>query len=840
MFPKIVNPLNIVLTQPIRKVLEEIFADYQQVIIRAEYGYGQSGSRVFEIRPVKLDGAELPTIIKIAHTTAIRQEWLAYQSCIENKLPMIAKIEGGPVYPPGNPLGGLRYALAGDGVFGVISLYEYCQRTAIENIKITLAQLFTAMNMLWKQNAVKPDLFLKTTYDSFLPANLIIERIESEFLPSNQPTWLSPATAQQKNWVIGDTVQFAGFTPIEVDLEAGRILLDSLDADNAFRFYLTGVSETTMFDVGRSIDEPIIGTIHETRHSLLTKRVEALFPSGTDVSARTLSIGHYPQLPNPLTTYRNILNRAYDTRVACIHGDFHGHNILIEEKSGRPHLIDFGKSHRDYVLRDLIQLEVNLLTALFPIVLTDPDKIPTSVHNFYTQLHCSVVNADNIMPPEYFSRPFIILRQLRETARSYLFHDNNWQEYYDGLSLHLLGSLKFQSLDGIACQILFWAAATIMQLRETPPDCHPANALDKQDSLSEKANSSETLEPSFMPPKTYQRLIGRVEEQNKIMVALRAPKIPPIVVIVGLGGMGKTALAREIVVLCQQEGLFDHIVWTSAKAEHFIGERAVEQGARFFDLDALLSDIGRQCDRIDIATMPTEQKKAAVAYLLAQQSIMVVMDNLETVLEHDAIVRHMVDIIGKGKLLITSRHRITHERAFTVELKGFPVEDGIVFLRTEGQERNIMPVVNASQESLLEIHTVAGGAPLALRLVVGQLSRQPLISVLQSLRQASAKGQDYEFYRFVYWHSWNLLGETSQMALVDLSVFPPIVGGAIMDVEAVSQLQTDTFWSAMDQLVTMSLADKTGSLGQERFALHPLTHYFILADITEEWSETNG
>jgi nucleoside-triphosphatase THEP1 len=350
------------------------------------------------------------------------------------------------------------------------------------------------------------------------------------------------------------------------------------------------------------------------------------------------------------------------------------------------------------------------------------------------------------------------------------------------------------------------------------------------------SSASQALGKS-LPPKAYHHLIGRSQEQDTILNALRAPDKRPLLVIVGLGGMGKTALAREVAERCRQEQLFDHLVWISAKTEHFVGERIVRQDEAIYDFDALLSDVARQCDRVDIATMPLGQKKTAVAHLLSQQRILIVLDNLETMPNYDDLVQQVGTILGRGKLLITSRHRISHDRAFTVELKGFPEEDGIAFLRAEGRERNVTAVVTAPINTLLQIQQDTGGAPLALKLVVGQVSRQPMDVVLKALKEASAQGQDYEFYRFIYWHSWNLLDEPGQMALVDMSVFPPVNGGAHADVEAVSQLEASRFWPAIDQLVTMSLVDKTGALSQERYALHPLTHYFILADITEEWAD---
>lgn len=372
--------------------------------------------------------------------------------------------------------------------------------------------------------------------------------------------------------------------------------------------------------------------------------------------------------------------------------------------------------------------------------------------------------------------------------------------------------------------------STISQVTQVVGDYHEHHHYPAAESFSEAL--------SYLPPKAYHRLVGRFNELDQIMNALRDPKRRPMVAVVGLGGIGKTALAREAAERCWEEKLFDHIVWTSSKAEHFVGEGILKTGISAYSFDELLSDVGRQCDRVDIPQMPAEQKRAAVQYLLANKRVLVVMDNLETVPESDKLVHDVFQILGQSKLLITGRHRVKHERVFTINLGGFPEEEGVMFLREESRERGIEIVAQAARPSLVEIHRVTGGAPLAMKLVIGQIGRQPMEAVLDTLRQASFTGQDYEFYRFVYHHSWEMLDMNARMALVDMSVFPPLTGGAVDDVQAVSQVESSAFWPAIDQLVIMSLVDKIGVIGQDRFALHPLTHYFILADITQEWAES--
>jgi hypothetical protein len=347
----------------------------------------------------------------------------------------------------------------------------------------------------------------------------------------------------------------------------------------------------------------------------------------------------------------------------------------------------------------------------------------------------------------------------------------------------------------------------------------------------------------YLPPKAYHRLVGRFDELERVMSALRDPKHRPMVAIIGLGGIGKTALAREVVERAWDEKLFEYVVWTSSKTEHFSSEDIGKTGASaqgegaVYGFDTLLSDIGRQCDRVDIAQMPPDQKQAAVKYLLAKKRVLVVMDNLETVPESEKLVADVFQILGQGKVLITSRHHVKHERVLALDLGGFPEDEGVTFLREESTVRGIEVVAQAGRPSLVEIHQVTGGAPLAMKLVVGQISRQPMDVVLDTLKEAAFKGQDYPFYRFVYQHSWDMLEMNARMALVDMSVFPPITGGAVGDVQAISQVEASALWPAMDQLVTLSLLDKIGVAGRERYALHPLTQYFIKSDITKEWAD---
>jgi|GEM_PF-6038888 len=78
-----------------------------------------------------------------------------------------------------------------------------------------------------------------------------------------------------------------------------------------------------------------------------------------------------------------------------------------------------------------------------------------------------------------------------------------------------------------------------------------------------------------LPSRRYTRLVGRQEEIETILEKLRTPDptASPVIAITGLGGIGKTALAYEVVERAMLEGLFNGLVWESAKPEELEGGR---------------------------------------------------------------------------------------------------------------------------------------------------------------------------------------------------------------------------------------------------------------------------
>lgn len=461
--------LNDNLPNGMKRVLRTMFSNYEKAMILSEFSDGLSGSRVLLVRPIQSTGPELRSVVKVDSVEAIQQEWKAYQTCIQHKLPRTAVIHGEPVYPPGSRLGGLWYSLAGDGVFDVINLTEYVKQSSVLEIEQVLQRLLKSLDGLWgPQKYVEPELHLQTAYDYFLPANLFIEvKAPSQ---GAEVHWLHPNTIKKHTWKVGDYVQFSGFYPVEIDREKKRILFN-MKGTSSFRLYLESISAVEEYEIGQEVYAPIDGKITQTRMGFLKEKMSEVVSAGEITTQTHFTLANGPQLPNPFMEVETILAQSFDAYKTCVHGDLHLKNILVGRNNGEIYLIDFGKSGRDYIMRDLLHLEMSIMTGVLAEKLTGNEALPEEVYGFYKSLHCAIAQSKAGEVSKNMVLPFAMLVRLRETARHYLFKANQWKPYYYALCLHLLGALKFSNLSDVAKQVAFWGSAAILKIVQDPPDC---------------------------------------------------------------------------------------------------------------------------------------------------------------------------------------------------------------------------------------------------------------------------------------------------------------------------------------------------------------------------------
>jgi len=327
----------------------------------------------------------------------------------------------------------------------------------------------------------------------------------------------------------------------------------------------------------------------------------------------------------------------------------------------------------------------------------------------------------------------------------------------------------------------------------------------------ERINKTLTTTVQNLPPRRFTHLIGREEEISTILQNLRDPDsaAQPIIAITALGGIGKTALAYEIVERSMLEKLFDGLVWESAKTEELEGNRIIPLSTSpFLSFETLVRVIANQLGHDNVLHLPPEEQINRVRHILQTGSYLIVVDNLETVEAYEELARQLHDLLSPSsasrpsRALITSRERLAIPYIYEYHIRGLSKPASIDFVKQEARNRDVPGIQQAGLPLINRIYKVTYGMPLAMKLLVSQfIAGIPLDTELDRLEGAKEDG----LYELIYMRLWFKLSIPAQKILIATAAFAASVARPML--QPVSKTSDDEFEAAIPELVRMSLID---------------------------------
>ncbi len=360
-----------------------------------------------------------------------------------------------------------------------------------------------------------------------------------------------------------------------------------------------------------------------------------------------------------------------------------------------------------------------------------------------------------------------------------------------------------------------------------------ANAQSVERALNKQDGTEETTElwPSTIPREYYYPLPGREKDLKRLLAALQDPRGVPAVVIDGLGGLGKTALAAEISRRAVIGRHFHGVIGESAKLQEFSGDEIVPVREAILNFDLLLDSLARQLGHWEIPVLKSEEKLITLAHLLHQQSYLVFVDNLETSENANALVAHLRPLLGVSRAIITSRKQVRQDYIQRLSLCGLDLADSLIFLEADMKQRGIHQL--PGRERLAEIHEVTGGAPLAMKLVVAQASFLNLDIILKQLRTTGSEN----LYTFIFRQSWKHLLPVAQRVLFYLgkTAVAPVDWEELSSVE-IAENETELL-KGVNQVVGYSLVEVSPSVDGPGYGVHQLTRQFVNSELPNLWQE---
>ncbi|MEM7118941.1 MAG: NB-ARC domain-containing protein [Chloroflexota bacterium] len=346
-----------------------------------------------------------------------------------------------------------------------------------------------------------------------------------------------------------------------------------------------------------------------------------------------------------------------------------------------------------------------------------------------------------------------------------------------------------------------------------------------QEELKLRQKVAYNQESSLHPP-SYITLVGVRESVKQISAQLLRDKPPWVVAITGIGGIGKTSLADQIVRHLIHQFAFDEVVWLRVGQQRMSGQ-ALPADLSF---DLLLSTLASRLGVGHQHSGSVAQRKQQLWEVLKQRRYLIIVDNLESQTVASYLLAQMNDLAGPSKFLLTSRSQpVTEIPVFTHSLSELPFADAVALLQSHSQTIGLTDLAAATEPLQQQIYGVTGGNPLALKLVVSMAAVLPIPQILADL-STSRPGPIESLFRDIYWESWRTLSAEAQLLLQTM----PLVteqGALPEQIQAMSGLDDDLFWTAVRELSLRSLLEVRGSVQQRRYGIHRLTETFLNTEI---------
>ncbi len=336
-----------------------------------------------------------------------------------------------------------------------------------------------------------------------------------------------------------------------------------------------------------------------------------------------------------------------------------------------------------------------------------------------------------------------------------------------------------------------------------------------------------------LPPPSYARAYGIEQHIDQLFRLLGAENRPYLISVEGIGGIGKTTLVHALMRRAIEQFSFADYGWISLKQQRLIPDGTIEEinpsAAKTSEqvimalADQLLADI----------PAPTADRSEVILHQrLKSRSHLLVIDNLETLEDYHALLPLLQKLSNPSTIIVTSRKNLeASSAAFPYKVPELKAADALKLIRYEAGSSGLGQLAAYNDAELLPIYAVVGGNPLALKLVVGQLTFAPLSVILEALKEA--QGESIEnLYTFIYQRAWDSL-ESSEKEILLGTIALPEEGGDFARLQRTTDTDSAALYDALRQLVALNLVDRHqgDTMNSGWYRIHSLTRSFLYKQV---------
>lgn len=285
----------------------------------------------------------------------------------------------------------------------------------------------------------------------------------------------------------------------------------------------------------------------------------------------------------------------------------------------------------------------------------------------------------------------------------------------------------------------------------------------------------------------------------------------PVITVLGDGGDGKTALTLQTLygLLHSNDHDFDAFVWVSAKTNRLTTNEIERIEGAITSSLGLFQEVAEQFEAGD------DDPIDRVRRLLEQNKVLLVIDNLETVLD-ETLVEFASDVPGDSKVVFTSRVPLGGD--LSVKVQPFSESESLPYLRR-----------------LIEAYDIAvlrKESDITLRRHLSRLAHKPLlvkwfaIGVSKGLDPVSITADPSIALKFCMENVFERLGVSARAVMSVMSVVPQALSATIL--QHIAFLQPAEVEEGLAELMRFGLTERSDSSEYERlYRMKPFARSYI-------------
>ena len=299
------------------------------------------------------------------------------------------------------------------------------------------------------------------------------------------------------------------------------------------------------------------------------------------------------------------------------------------------------------------------------------------------------------------------------------------------------------------------------------------------------------------------------------------------VCLIGIGGVGKTALATWAVKNAYKNEEYDYIVSISAKGRELTASGIQSISQKLTSLDDLLNAIFEVMGFPEFISDTLEAKKAAAIQLMDGEKVLLFIDNLETTVDRE-IIEFISYLPEPVKAIITSRRNVISISSYPIEIGPLESQEVLSYIDSLCALPKFSYCRSLSKSEKEHIGSVLNGIPLAIKWTLSKNeTSDELLAKVRLMETSGIKNEEIlEFsFRRVF----------EQMSSIEKSIMRVLAVVSDLPIEAIIQgcaakSDSSSVIDALESLVadTIIIHYYDAETRSDKYRLLTLTQKFIL------------